>query len=157
MRRRMWTAAIGLLSVTALLACGGGGEPADDTAPPPVGGTPPAATPSTPDAGTGAGAANLPAGVTPEMVAQGQQIFIGAGACAACHGPDAMGTALAPNLTDNEWINISGRNYEEIVNLIKTGVAEPKQAPAPMPARGGTNITDEQVNQVAAYVVSLGN
>jgi mono/diheme cytochrome c family protein len=122
---------------------------------------PPATTPATPppppatDTGAGGGGA-LPPGVTPEMVAAGQQIFTGAGGCMACHGPDATGTPLAPNLTDNEWINISGRNYDEIVNLIKTGVPTPKQAPAPMPPRGGSNITDDQVNQVAAYVVSLG-
>jgi mono/diheme cytochrome c family protein len=90
------------------------------------------------------------------MVAAGRAIFTGAGGCIACHGPDATGTPLGPNLTDNTWLNISGRNYDEIVALIKTGVPTPREAPAPMPPKGGSQITDQQVNEVAAYVVSLG-
>lgn len=153
MGRRLWTAAAGMFAIaTFITACGGGEpEPAE---------TPPAAAPAPPPAGTAdTGAATggqLPEGVTQEMVAAGQQIFTGAGGCQACHGPDASGTPLAPNLRDNEWLNISGRNYEEIVNIIKSGVDPARQHPAPMPPRGGSNITDEQVNQVAAYIMSLG-
>ena len=38
----------------------------------------------------------------------GKAIFTGKGLCAACHGPDAKGTALAPNLTDDEWLHADG-------------------------------------------------
>jgi mono/diheme cytochrome c family protein len=89
------------------------------------------------------------------MVTQGQTIFTGAGLCQSCHGPDGSGTALAPNLRDQEWLNLQTGSYDEIVNLVNTGVATPKQAPAPMPAKGGSQITEEQVRQVAAYVYSL--
>jgi cbb3-type cytochrome c oxidase subunit III len=99
--------------------------------------------------------ANLPAGVTADMVSQGQAIFTGAGNCFTCHGMDAKGTALAPNLTDAEWLNIDG-THAAIVTLVKTGVPTPKSHPAPMPAMGGATLTDDQVNQVAAYVWSLG-
>lgn len=149
MGRRLGSAAVGVLSLTALLAaCGGGEPPADEM--PPADTPPPATTPSTPPAG---GAA-LPAGVTPEMAAAGQQTF--STVCVACHGPDAKGTPLAPDLTDNVWLNISGRNYDEIVNLVKTGVDPAKEAPAPMPPMGGAQLTDQQVNEVAAYVMTLG-
>ncbi len=150
MGRRRWTAAA--LSLTALImACGGEPEadqvPAPDTVPP---------APTTPPTDTTAMGA-LPPGVTPDMVTAGQAIFTGAGLCQNCHGPDATGLPnLGPNLRDDEWLNISGRNYDEIVNLVKTGVPTPRQAVAGMPPRGGSTITDQQVNEVAAYVVSLG-
>ncbi len=88
------------------------------------------------------------------MVAQGQALFTGAGLCSTCHGTDANGTPLAPSLRDDTWLNIDG-SYDAIVNLVMTGVPQPKEHPAPMPAKGGSQITDEQVRQVAAYVISL--
>lgn len=101
-------------------------------------------------------AVELPEGVTMEMVNQGRTLFSGAGGCMACHNTDAKGTQLAPDLTDGEWINIPGRNYDEIVSLIKTGVPQPEQHPGPMPPMGGANLTDDQVNALAAYIVTLG-
>lgn len=101
--------------------------------------------------------AALPEGVTADMVAQGQTIFTSTGNCYTCHGPDAKGTQLAPNLTDAEWLNVSGK-YDEIVSTVKTGVPHPKDPShaAPMPAMGGATLTDDQVKAVAAYVWSLG-
>ena len=76
--------------------------------------------------------------------------------CTACHRTDAKGTPLAPDLTDDVWIQFEGRpTGEALANLIRSGVARPKQHPAPMPARGGANLTEEQITQVAAYVLSL--
>jgi cbb3-type cytochrome c oxidase subunit III len=99
--------------------------------------------------------ASLPEGATADMVAQGQQIFTSTGNCFTCHGADAKGTALAPNLTDAEWLNITGK-YDEIQGIVKNGVPQPKSHPAPMPAMGGAQLSDDQVKQVAAYVWSLG-
>src|SRR5690554_6504706 len=48
--------------------------------------------------------AELPAGVTQEMYAQGQQIFTGQGICYTCHGMNGEGSQLAPSLRDNEWL-----------------------------------------------------
>ena len=145
MRRRLWSAAVGMLTISAL-ACGGGDDAGGDA------GTPDttAATqppPATPPAGT----AQLPEGVTQEMVTAGQAIFTGAGICQTCHGPDATGTPLAPNLTDQTWINIDG-SYDQIVQLVTTGVPTPVEHPSPMPPKGGSQITDQQVREVAAYV-----
>ncbi len=148
MRRREWSAILGALALIALNGCGGGGDAntAADTAAvaPPPAATP---TPTAPTAGT------PPTGATAELVAQGQQTFTMV--CAACHGPDAKGTQLAPNLTDAEWINNDG-TYDAIINTVKTGVAQPKIAPAPMMPMGGASLTDDQVRAVAAYVWSLG-
>jgi cbb3-type cytochrome c oxidase subunit III len=90
------------------------------------------------------------------MVSEGQQIFTtNPGICVTCHGPDAKGTQLAPNLTDSEWLNNDG-TYNGIINTVKTGVPTPKAAPAPMPPMGGANLTDDQIKAVAAYVWALG-
>ena len=147
MRRFVSTASA--VAVMSLAACGGEADPGTQT--PAVEPAPAAQEPAP------AAPMNLPDGVTAEMVAEGQAIFTGVGICHACHGPDATGVGnLAPNLTDDTWLNISGRNYDEIVNLIMTGVPQPTEAAAPMLARGGSSITDEQVRAVAAYVYTLG-
>jgi mono/diheme cytochrome c family protein len=148
MRRFVSTASA--VALTILVACGGGdADPATQT---------PEAQEPAPPAGQPQQAApmDLPAGVTAEMVAEGDAIFHGVGICQTCHGPDATGVGnLAPNLTDGTWLNISGRNYDEIVTVVTSGVPEPKEAAAPMPAKGGANLTDEQVRAVAAYVYTL--
>jgi len=103
-------------------------------------------------------AQELPDGVTQAMVAEGKTIFAGAGLCAACHGPDAKGL-VGPDLTDAEWFLGEG-TYPEIVDQVTKGVtaAEAKNTMgAIMPARGGSGITDEQVNAVSAYVWTLSH
>lgn len=136
--------------VLGLAACEGGGEaeieeeaPATQTAP-------------QTQAPAGEGQAqvpdSLPEGVTAEMVAQGGQIFHNEGLCYTCHGQNAQGGPLAPNLADDEWLNIQTGAYEEIVEVIRSGVAQPQEHQAPMPPMGGASLTDQQVQSVAAYV-----
>lgn len=154
MRTRVMSTMMGLAAAGVLAACGGGGDAGEGAA------TPPAATPAPPPAPAAtppAANVELPEGVTQDMVAAGQQIFVGAGLCQSCHGPDGSGTALAPNLRDQEWLNIQNGTYDEIVNVVTTGVAQPTQFPAPMPPKGGSQITDEQVRQAAAYVYSISH
>jgi len=156
MRIHRVAAHLGILASAGLFAaCGGDqSQPASESPPQPAA-----------DAGAPAPAAdapavgNLPAGVTAEMVAQGQQIFHGQGICFTCHGQNGIGTPLAPNLTDQEWVNLAGGPdlYEQIVQNVITGVPQPKEHPAPMPPMGGAQLTDEQVRAVAAYVYSLSN
>jgi mono/diheme cytochrome c family protein len=96
---------------------------------------------------------------TPQQVALGDSIFHGqaaGGTCTACHGQDAKGTAVAPNLTDSEWLNGDG-SYQFIVTTVTNGVPQPKQHPAPMPPKGGASLSDDQVKAVAAYVYSLSH
>jgi mono/diheme cytochrome c family protein len=145
-------------------ACGGGeGSGGSDTtaaAAPPPAAEAPAPTPAPAD--TAAGAAEKPAaggagGASPQMIALGDSIFHGqvaGGTCTACHGQDAKGTPVGPNLTDGEWLNTDG-TLEGIVKVVTNGVPQPKQAPAPMPPKGGATLSDEQVRAVAAYVLSL--
>lgn len=98
----------------------------------------------------------VPEGATQEQVEEGRQLFSGQGGCQACHNPQATGTQLAPDLTDDEWINISSPDVEEIVELIRTGVPQPVEHPAPMPPMGGASLDDEQIQALAAYVAAIG-
>ncbi len=86
----------------------------------------------------------------------GKAIFHGKGACFACHGKDAVGTALAPDLTDDAWVNFdTAPTAEQLGKLIKDGVSKPVRFPAPMPPMGGARLNAEEIGQLAAYVLSL--
>lgn len=139
--------ALGL--VAAVAACGGADEaPAEADAPAEA----PAVEAAAPAAELDF---DLPDGVTAEMVAQGEQIFAGAGVCQACHGPGGDGSmGIAPDLTDSEWLNVDG-SLAAIAELITNGVDAPRQFASPMPPRGGSAISDEEVQAVAAYVWTL--
>jgi cytochrome c oxidase cbb3-type subunit 3 len=79
-------------------------------------------------------------------LAEGKQIFTDM-ACMACHGLNGEGNAVGPNLTDNFWIH--GCDIQSVFNVIKNGV----------PAKGmtafKTQISDEKIQKVASYVLSL--
>jgi mono/diheme cytochrome c family protein len=137
-------------------ACGGdAAEQATPGAEPDTGAPEAPAQPQQPQQPTGGADVELPAGVTQEMVAQGNQIF-NEQICFSCHGANGVGTVLGPALTDQEWLNTDG-SYEGIMTVVRNGVAEPVQFAAPMPPMGGIQLNDEQVQQVAAYVYSLSH
>lgn len=100
----------------------------------------------------------LPDGVTAAMVAEGKTVYAGAGICSSCHGPAGEGIPnLGANLGDDEWLHSEG-DYQGIVQTVMTGVpADKSSSGVPMPAKAGTNITDSQVNAVAAYVWTLSH
>lgn len=104
----------------------------------------------------------VPAAATPPpageqgRLALGGDIFNGraaGGICFTCHGQNAVGTQMAPNLTDQTWIHGDG-SVEFIANTIRTGVPQPKEYPAMMPPFAGM-LTDDQIRAIAEYVYSL--
>ena len=110
------------------------------------------ATPSAPPADEARGSP----GVSPELIAQGDKIFHGPGNCYACHGSNAQG-AVGPNLTDAEWIHSKG-TLDDIAAQVTHGVPKEKsKSGIPMPPKGGSTISDEDVRAVAAYVYSLSH
>lgn len=162
--RRETGSVLAVVFVAALVAgaCGqkdnGQANVADTTAAAaPAATTSPAAAPAGAQAAAGPVTVppNLPAGVTGDMIQQGTQIFHGAGNCYTCHGMDAKGTSLAPDLTATTHLWVS--DYPSYVALITKGVPQPKQHPAPMPAMGGAQLTPDQVKAVAAYEWSLSH
>lgn len=148
MRGRQWkTFAMATVAAMALTACGGdAGDESLDT------GDTGAPVPAQPAEQADV---DLPEGLTQEEFQEGKQLFTSRGGCHACHGPNATGTQLAPDLTDDEWINVSGPDVDEIVEMIKTGVPQPIEHPGPMPPMGGANLTDEQVRALAVYVIGI--
>lgn len=157
-----------------LWACGGGeggaGGGADTAAGGAGAGAPPPAAGDTASAGgaggdTGAAPADPGAagaggggGGDAQLIAQGDKIFHGqegGATCYVCHGQDAKGTGVGPNLTDSEWLNTDG-TLAGISKTVQSGVPQPKKAPAPMPPMGGASLSPDQVKAVAAYVHSLG-
>jgi mono/diheme cytochrome c family protein len=93
------------------------------------------------------------------MFALGDSVYHGqiAGAtCAGCHGADAKGTPLAPDLTDSKWIWGDG-SLASITKIIRQGVPAPKQHTGVMPPMGGAQLTPAQLAAVGAYVYSLSH
>lgn len=97
----------------------------------------------------------LAPGVTREQFDEGRQLFTGAGACQACHGPNGGGSQLGPDLTDDQWLHIAGPDIEELAEVIRTGVPQPQEHPGPMPPMGGASLNDQQVQALAGYVASI--
>ena len=97
---------------------------------------------------------------SPADIALGDSVFhgkVGAALCYVCHGPKGKGvTGLGPNLTDKEWLNGDG-SLAFIAKTVEEGVAKPKKAPAPMPPKGGGQLTPEQIKAAAAYVYSISH
>ncbi len=101
-----------------------------------------------------------PAGATAAMVSLGDSIFHGqaaGGLCFTCHGADAKGGPLAPNLTDTAWLTGDG-SYAFIQKRVTEGMPKPT-APytAPMLPMGGATLTPDQIKAVAAYVYTLSH
>jgi cytochrome c551/c552 len=174
-----WLAPVVLAGL--LSACGGGDRGAGGGSEAPAGGAgagapPPVAGDTAPASGMGGdaggdtaaagggtssgatGAAGGAGGGDAKLIALGDSVFhgqAGGGTCYVCHGQDAKGSGVGPNLTDAEWLNNDG-TLAGITGTVKNGVAQPKKAPAPMPPMGGASLSDDQVKAVATYVHSLG-
>ena len=117
-----------------------------------------AAPPSAPPEGTHEDAArsgSVPQGATAMMVTQGGQIYASS-SCAGCHGGNAKGSTLGPDLTASKWVWSDG-SYAGIAKTITDGVPQPKNYRSPMPAMGGSQLTADQVNAIAAYLWSLSH
>jgi mono/diheme cytochrome c family protein len=98
---------------------------------------------------------NRPPGVTDSAIAWGKRLFHGSANCALCHGDGAQGTSEGPALTGALWLHGPG-TYEWLVEQIKHGIpAHRTYTRQPMPMRGWTNMPDNDVRAVAAYVWSI--
>ncbi len=99
----------------------------------------------------------VPAGATQQMVALGDRVYhgeVGGAACTGCHGANAKGTPIGPDLTNGKWVWSDG-SWKGIAKTITDGVPLPKNYRSTMPAMGGAQLTPDQVSAVAAYVWAL--
>jgi cytochrome c553 len=81
---------------------------------------------------------------------------VGGATCTGCHGTNATGTPLGPDLTKQKWMWSDG-SFAGILKVITEGVAHPKQYRSPMPPMGGAQLSDTQASAVAAYVWALSH
>jgi glucose/arabinose dehydrogenase/cytochrome c5 len=97
----------------------------------------------------------VPPGATAAQVAAGDKLFH-AQTCTGCHGSDAKGTPLGPDLTSGmyQW---SDGGLAGITKTITTGVAEPKQFRSAMPPMGGAQLSATDLQSIAAYVWAVGH
>ncbi len=92
---------------------------------------------------------------SPQLLASGDEVFHSS-SCLVCHGEDAKGTSVGPDLTDATWLSGDG-SVAAIATIISEGVDAPKQFRSPMPALGGANLSGDDLKAVAAYVWSLSH
>lgn len=112
-----------------------------------------------PDAGADTSGLTAPPGTTPAMVARGYRVYHGlegGATCTGCHGADAKGSPLGPDLTSGKWLWSDG-SYAGIARTIAQGVPQPKQYRSPMPAMGGAQLSSDEVMAVTAYVWALNH
>jgi mono/diheme cytochrome c family protein len=113
-----------------------------------------------PDAGAQAAVASLPVppGATAAQVARGERVYHGqgGGTCEGCHGSNAKGTPLAPDLTRGKWVWGDG-SLAAIARTIADGVPNPKEYRSAMPPMGGAQLSHSDFEAVAAYVWALGH
>ena len=101
----------------------------------------------------------VPEGATAAIVALGDRIYHGqegGATCTGCHGANATGSPLGPNLTGKKWLWSDG-SLAGIEKVITDGVPQPKEFRSPMPPKGGAQLSKEQVSAVASYVWALSH
>jgi mono/diheme cytochrome c family protein len=96
--------------------------------------------------------------VTAQLIATGDSLFNN-GACVRCHGAKGVGGTNGPSLVAGPWLHHRG-SVQEIAQTITTGVPRERLKDTsrrfPMNPRGGPmNLSEAQVQAVAAYVWSI--
>jgi cytochrome c oxidase cbb3-type subunit 3 len=82
---------------------------------------------------------------TAELLTEGKAIFVKN--CVSCHGPEAQGASIGPNLTDEYWIHKGG--IKDIFKTIKNGVQEKGMIP------WGQQLSNAQIAAAATFIKSL--
>lgn len=93
-----------------------------------------------------------PPEVTDSAVALGHRIFHGVGGCSDCHGMDGTGTESGPALAEGVWMH-GADTWRAIRSRVLHGIPKDQSTrDNPMPIRGVSELTDAEVDAVAAYV-----
>lgn len=93
-------------------------------------------------------AASLVAATDADTLKKGEALFNSATSlCSSCHRAD-LGGLVGPNLTDDQWL--SGCSVTDVVTSIRTG----NPTRGMLPFGSNTRLGDEQLLQLASYVLS---
>src|SRR5574338_511106 len=98
-----------------------------------------------------------PTPVTDSAIARGRALFHGSANCSACHGIEGVGTDSGAPLSQGVWLH-GEDSYAAIRSRILHGI--PKEVSTrgtPMPMRGWNPLSDQEVNDVAAYVWTISH
>ncbi|HEX7857161.1 MAG TPA: c-type cytochrome [Sphingobium sp.] len=117
----------------------------------------PKETAASPNTGT-RHAATLPPGFTEAQVDLGRRIYLGevrSGTCSGCHGSDGRGSSAGASLVGPEWLWTDG-SIPSLAKVIAAGVPNPRKSGGAMPPKGGTDLSEQDVQAVAAYVWTIG-
>jgi glucose/arabinose dehydrogenase/cytochrome c5 len=97
----------------------------------------------------------VPPGSTKAQVAEGARVY-SASTCTGCHGGDARGTPLGPDLGSGKWLWGDG-SLAALETTIEKGVPTPRQYRSAMPPLGGAQLSQADVDAVTAYVWAVGH
>lgn len=92
-----------------------------------------------------------------DLVAMGSELY--SARCTRCHGAEGVGSNRGPSLADADWAWIEGTDDPEaeatVAMILREGITEGRTAQnAMMPALGAT-MSDEEIDALVAYVLSL--
>jgi mono/diheme cytochrome c family protein len=91
-----------------------------------------------------------------ERAALGRKLFEGKGLCFSCHGKDGEGVIAPSTRLAGRALVHTKATVAELTALIKAGVDSAHSTSGQvMPARGGSRLTDAEVDAVAWYVLEL--
>lgn len=106
--------------------------------------------------GGGDAAAAQAAAPDSSQLAAGKKLYLSKGLCFSCHGAQGEGL-LGPTtqLVARPFVHTNG-GVAELVALIKAGItADRSRSKQVMPPRGGSRLTDREIELVAVYVKHL--
>jgi mono/diheme cytochrome c family protein len=98
----------------------------------------------------------LPSGVTLDMIRAGDSLFHGKGGCFACHGSEGEGMPGAGDAITVAF-NYAQQDPHSIDSLVTAGIPDAlTRSPIAMPPRGArSNLTDDEIRRIAAYVWAI--
>jgi glucose/arabinose dehydrogenase/cytochrome c553 len=100
-----------------------------------------------------------PPGFSKKQIALGRRIFHGeerAGTCSGCHGDDARGSSVGPDLASSRWAYGDG-SVAAIAKTINEGVLKPRVFNGAMPPKGGADLSPAEIDAVAAYLWAINH
>jgi mono/diheme cytochrome c family protein len=103
----------------------------------------------------GASGQARPRGITDSTIALGRSLYGGKGDCAKCHGDSGEGTPEGASLNSGPW-KVGSGSYEGILHVVRhSGIAARGWDGDPLPMRGPTLLSADEVKVVAGYVWSI--
>jgi mono/diheme cytochrome c family protein len=98
----------------------------------------------------------LPNGVTLDLIRAGDSLFHGKGGCFACHGSEGEGMPGAGDAITVAF-NYAQQDPHSIDSLVTAGIPDAlTRSPIAMPPRGArSNLTDDEISRIAAYVWAI--